>query len=216
MAEIMTLEAANRTAVGTRGARKLRQEGIVPGNLFGHGQSSKAIQMTADNLRAVLHKGAKVVDLTIGGQAEKALLSEIQWDTFGQHLLHADFMRVDANERVHVHVPVHLRGTAPGATSGGILEQPLHSLNVECLAIEIPNEILVKIGHLQVGDAIHVRDLTDIPAGVKILDDAEKIVVHVVQPRLEVVAPVGEAGPAEPELIGRPKAEDEPVEEKKK
>lgn len=216
MAEILQLEVQARPGVGTSAARKLRREGIVPGNIFGHKQDAQPIQVPADPVRAILAKGAKLVDLQIGGKSEKALVSEVQWDTFGLHLLHVDFMRVDPNERVKIKVPVHLRGTAPGILAGGVLEQPHHEVTVECLAIEVPNEILVKIGHLNIGDFIHVKELTDLPPGVHVVDNPETVLVHIVQKREVVeIAPATEGGPAEPELIGKKPKEGEEVAEKK-
>lgn len=208
MAEIVKLEVQPRTATGTRGSRKLRREGIVPANVFGHKQDPRPVQVTADAVRAVLHKGARVVELLIGGQTEQALVSEVQWDTFAQHLLHVDFLRVDPNERVRVKVPVHLRGTAPGVMAGGILEQPHHELTIECLAVDVPNELIVKVGALQVGEFVHVSEMTELPTGVQIVDAPDTVVVHIVKPREEAEAAAAEGGAQEPEVIGRkPKEE---------
>ncbi len=182
----------------------------MPGNIYGHKQEPQAIQVSADAMRGVLHKGARVVDLKIAGKVEKALLSEVQWDTFSQHLIHVDFMRVDPNERVRVKVPVHTRGTAPGVLAGGILEMPHHEVTVECLAVDIPGEIVVKVGDLQIGQFVHVKELTDIPPGVTILDAPDTVLVHIVQARAEAAPAPVEAAPSEPELIGRkPKEEAE-------
>lgn len=209
MSESIRLSVQPRTEVGTRGSRRLRRQGIVPANVYGHKQDPRAIQVPSDAIRGVLHKGARVVDLELEGKVEKALLSEVQWDTFSQHLIHVDFLRVDPNERVRVKVPVHTRGTAPGVLAGGILEMPHHEVTVECLAVQIPNEILVKVGDLQLGQYVHVKDLTEIPPGVTVVDSPETILIHIVQPRAEAAAPVAaEAAGAEPEVIGRkPKEE---------
>jgi large subunit ribosomal protein L25 len=215
MAEIAQLEVQPRKALGTTAARRLRCEGIVPGNIFGHKQDATPIQVAADPVRALLHKGARLVDITLEGKSEKALVSEVQWDTFARHLIHIDFMRVDANERVKVKVPVHLRGTAPGIIAGGVLEQPHHEVTVECLAIEVPNEILVKIGNKQIGDFIHVKELTELPQGVHIVDSPETVLVHITQKRdVADIAPVAEGGPAEPEVIGKKKEGEEAAEKK--
>ncbi|MFV0442907.1 MAG: 50S ribosomal protein L25 [Planctomycetaceae bacterium] len=209
MAEVPTLKVQPRTAVGTAAARKLRREGIVPGNIFGHQQDPHSVQMTADDVRTVLSTGARVVDLVVDGKSEKALVSEVQWDTFAQHLIHVDFMRVDPNERVHLKVPVHLRGTAPGQMAGGVVEQPHHEVTVECLAVDVPKEIIIKIGELQLEGIIHVSDLTELPSGVKIMDAADTILVHISKPREEEDADAGEGSTAEPELIGKKPKEGE-------
>jgi large subunit ribosomal protein L25 len=142
---------------------------------------------------------------------QTALIREVQWDTYSSVIRHLDLMRVDANERVRITVPVHIKGTAIGAIAGGILEQPLHALHIECSAIQIPDFIPVKVSALEIGQSIHVRELTDIPEGVRILDAADAVVVHVVKPGVVEVAPAEEAapGPAEPELIKREKKAEE-------
>jgi large subunit ribosomal protein L25 len=143
------------------------------------------------------------------------LISELQWDHLGKALLHADFQRVAVDERVSVTVPIELKGTAPGVTAGGALEQPLHNLRVECLAIAVPESVRVVIGELQIGSAIYVRDL-HLPEGVKALDDPDLIVVQVKAPQVEAEAPAAAeaAETAEPEVIGRKAAEEEAEEEK--
>src|SRR5206468_4967888 len=87
------------------------------------------------------------------------------WDHLGKDVLHIDFERVSADERIEVPVRIELKGIAPGVTGGGILDQPLHTVMVECLAISIPDSIRVNINELQLGAAIHVKDLT-LPEGV--------------------------------------------------
>ena len=129
-------------------------------------------------------------------------------------MLHVDFTRVAADERIKVVVPIELRGIAPGVTAGGVLDQPLHTLNIECLAISLPDSIRVHINELQIGAAIHVRELT-LPPGVIALADPDAIVIHVTQPQVAPeAAPAPAAEQAEPEVIGRKAAEEEEEEKK--
>jgi len=135
----------------------------------------------------------------------------VQWDHLGKELLHVDFARVAADERIVLTVPLEIRGTAPGVTAGGQLDQPLHTLSVECLAISVPDHIRVNIGEMQIGSAIHVKELV-LPEGIKAMADPEAIVVQVRAPIAEaeasVAAPtVGES--TEPEVIGRRVAAEE-------
>lgn len=162
-------------------------------NVYGHGQPADLGSISSELALAVAKSGAKLVDLQVGSAAsEKALVREVQWDTFGKEVLHLDLMRVDAEARIRVDVPLHCKGTAPGVLAGGLLEQPLHHISIECLAVLIPDEIPVKVGNLQVGQAIHVNELVDIPEGVKVLTPGELLVVHVVTPK---------AAPAEPAAV---------------
>ncbi len=151
------------------------------------------IQLQGDVVHAMLKDGAKVVDLELDGKPETALLRDVQWDTFSKHVLHVDFLRVDANERIHVEVPVTLRGTSPGVLAGGVLDHHTHSLEVECLAVEVPDSIVVRIGSLKIGDAIHVNELQDLPRGVKVLSSDETVVVQVTEMTEAPEKPVAEA-----------------------
>jgi large subunit ribosomal protein L25 len=214
MAVITRIPASRRSEQGSTACRRLRQQGFVPANVYGHKQEAIPISLKEDDIRPIIASGAHVVELDLSGKLEQALIREVQWDTYSTYVRHLDFVRVDANERVKVTVPVQLRGTAPGALAGGILEQPLHALHVECLAIQIPDFIPVRIASLDIGGAVHVKELTDLPEGVKVLDHPEALIVHVVKPGIVEAAPTEAApGPAEPELIGRVKKEEEESEE---
>jgi large subunit ribosomal protein L25 len=214
MAETTVLEAHSRTTHGTHQADKLRKQGKVPVVLYGHKEATVSLTLNRDDLAKAIRKGARVLDLKTDGGVQKALINEIQWDHLGIELVHVDFKRVDINERIQITVPLELRGIAPGVTAGGVLDQPLHALHVECLAISIPQSIRVNIGELQIDGAIHVREL-HLPEGVTALDDPDAVVIHVKQPQVEAeAAPAAAeaAETAEPEVIGR-KAEEEEVAE---
>lgn len=211
MATIAKLKASRRDQTGTAAARRLRRTGLVPANVYGHGQQPVPVILESDDIRPIITSGAHIVDLDLEGQSQTALIRDVQWDTFSTYVRHVDLLRVDANERVRITVPVQIKGTAIGAIAGGILEQPLHALHIECSAIQIPDFIPVKVSALEIGQAVHVRELTDIPEGVRILDSADAVVVHVVKPGVVEVAPVeeGTVGPTEPELIKKEKKTDE-------
>ncbi|HWL08152.1 MAG TPA: 50S ribosomal protein L25 [Planctomicrobium sp.] len=193
MSHIVKISGKPRASVGTSQARRLRTQGLVPANVYGHKQDSANIVLESDAITGLIKSGARVVDLDIEGTSEKALLKSVQWDTFSTHVLHVDFLRVDINERVRLDVPIQLRGTAPGVVAGGVLEVPHHTLTIECLAVEVPDNIQVRIASLNLGEFIHVSDLQDVPPGVTVLTPPETVLVHVAQLQ---VAPEAEA-PAE-------------------
>jgi large subunit ribosomal protein L25 len=209
MAETLVLAAQKRQGRGTRKAEKLRKAGIIPAIVYGHKEDTVSVSVSHHDLMSAIAHKARVVDLNVDGAVQKALIRALQWDHLGKDVLHADFYRVSADERITVSVPLELRGIAPGVTGGGFLDQPLHTLEVECLAIAVPESIRVAINELQVGQAIHVRDL-HLPEGVKAMDDPDAIVVQVSAPQAEPAAGAVEAaGAAEPEVIGRKVAEEE-------
>jgi large subunit ribosomal protein L25 len=214
MSTAVKLSVTKRPEQGTRACRNLRIQGIVPCNVYGHGQTPIAVKVAADKVRPIINSGAKVVDLDIDGASDSVLIRDVQWDTFSNHVYHVDFLRVDATQRVLVEVPLQLRGTAPGVVAGGHLEQPMHSLEIECPALEVPDFIIVKIAALGLGQTLHVKDLADLPAGVVVKTPGDLVVVHVAAAMTEAEMDAADAADgAEPELI-RKKKEDEADEKK--
>ncbi|REJ83663.1 MAG: 50S ribosomal protein L25 [Planctomycetota bacterium] len=171
------------------------------------------MKIVADDLRPIIHGRAHVVDLNIDGAVEKALIREVAWDTYGKYVRHVDFLRVSEDERVTASVPLQFVGTPVGLQNGGIMEQPLHAVEVECLAIAIPDVFKVRVNELDVDDSLSVSDIKDIPEGVTILDPPESVIVQVVpaptEEELEAELEEEGAVPAEPELITRESDEDE-------
>jgi large subunit ribosomal protein L25 len=215
MAVEMKLAVAKRSVKGSTACRRLRRAGKIPGVVYGHQIDPLAIEIAWDSLAPVLKAGSRVVDLDVEGDVEKAMFRDIQWDTFGSEVNHIDFLRIDPNDRVEVEVPIVLKGTAPGVLGGGVLDFHLHSVTIECLAIAIPDNIPVKIGELQLEQAIHVREL-ELPPNTVVKNDPETVVVQV-KHIVEVVEPTAEGaaepGPTEPEIVGRKVKEAEEGEE---
>ena len=199
-----------RTKLGTLAAKKLRKGGRVPANIYGHNQPPVAFSVPEDGLLPLVKSGVKVVDVELEGKTDKAVLLEVQWDTFGTYIKHFDLLRVDPDEKLTVEVPLEIRGIAPGTLSGGVLEFGLRHLTIQCLAIQIPDHIAVKVGDLQLNQAIHVRDIEP-PPNTVFMDNPDTVVVRVVQLHVSEaeLAPEGMEGATQPELIGRKPAEEE-------
>jgi large subunit ribosomal protein L25 len=215
MAESVRLAVQPRDGFGTRGAKRLRKQGLLPAVLYGHKQATVPLALSHDDFVKAVRHGARLVELKTDDSAEAAIIQEVQWDHLGKDVLHVDFRRVSKDERVVVTVPLHLRGIAPGVSGGGILDQPLHTLSVECLVTAVPESIRVPVNELQIGSSIKVRDLR-LPEGVKAMTDADAIVVQVTAPQAEPAAAAAPAAAetAEPEVIGRQAKAEEGEEEK--
>jgi len=207
MVESAILEVEKRTSKGSRESRRMRKKGLLPGVVYGHKQETISVTLSSETLTNLVRHGVRVVDLQFGSAKDKALIRELQWDHLGKEILHVDFARVSEEERIEVEVRLEIRGTAPGIAAGGVLDQPIHSLRIECLAIRIPDSLRVNVGELQIGSAIHVKDVK-LPEGVVALDEPDAIVIQVVQREDEKEAAPAE-GVAEPEIIGRKVAEEE-------
>jgi large subunit ribosomal protein L25 len=215
MAQQASLQVASRTNTGKGAARTLRREGKIPGVIYGHDRAPEAL--TVDNLALTkmltgISAATTIVDVAIDGRAPvKTLIREIQRDSLRPaQILHLDFYEIRADEAVTVPVPVHLVGVPDGVRNfGGVLDHSLRELEVEVLPADIPEKIELDVTALTIGHSLFVRDIK-LEKGV-ILNDPDTPVCTVVAPRTEEAPAVvtEEAAPAEPELIRKPKAEDE-------
>ena len=209
MVEIKQLAVQLRQETGKRRNRRLRASGVIPAVLYGHKQDSVSLSVQADDVEAVLRHGSRFVVLT-GALNQRAFIKECQWDTWGQEVLHVDFTRVSEHERIRLTVPVELRGEAPGVKDGGVVKQVLHEIEVECEPASAPEKIEVNINGLGLPGIIHVENVA-FPEGVRPLTHGTTVVVEcneaVEVPEEE--ADAASADGAEPEVIGRKKAEDE-------
>jgi large subunit ribosomal protein L25 len=182
--------------------------------LYGHGKENIPLAVTADRLAAVLRHGSRLVSLS-GAVNESAFIRELQWDTYGQEVLHVDFARIAMHEKLRINVAVELRGEAPGVREGGVLNHLVHEVEIECPAGSIPEKVLVSVNNLKVGESLTVADL-ELPEGARCLEPPDTIVVQcllpVEAPEEELVA--AEAGPTEPEVISAKKQKEEEEEER--
>lgn len=206
-----TLEVQIRENLGTQNTRRLRAAGAVPAVLYGHGQPNVCLTLSAEALEAAIRHGSRLVNLT-GAVTERAFVRDLQWDTFGLHLMHVDLTRVSEHEMVQVTVPIELRGEAPGVREGGVIQHLVHQLDIECEVGLIPDKLHVNINHLKLGDTITVAQVP-VPEGTKVFLESDEIVVQCVMPAEEPEEGEGEGVPAEPELIGRKKEDEEAEEE---
>lgn len=214
MAETVVLATKPRQGSGSRESQRLRKNGLIPANVYGHKETPENVAIVADELRTVMRHHARTLELQTDGKKQSVLIQDIQYDHLGKDVLHVDFLRVSATDKIHVTVPVELRGVAVGAKGGGVLIQPLHNLHVECLVSARPDSIRVKIDDLQLGQAIHIRELP-VLEGVRYLHDADAVVVQLKLPSAQVeVAPgLPLEGSVEPEVITKKKEKDEETEE---
>jgi len=210
MAEV--LQVTIRESRGKRRMRRMRAAGTVPAILYGHGRESISLAVSRDDLSSAIHRGAKLVEL-VGGVAENALIREVQWDTYGRDVLHVDFTRVDVGEKVEMVVAISLRGEAPGTKQGGVVEQLLHDVSIECPVISLPERFEININSLELGETFTLGAI-ELPEGATLLSEATAVVVQCVTPMAEREdTEDGEGTTAEPEVIGR-KAEESEEEDK--
>ncbi len=212
--ETLTFKATRRERVGTKYARRVRAGGDIPAIIYGHGEDPVAISLPGHDLEVELHHGARVLRVELDGTEVQYLIKSVQYDYLGTTPIHLDLMRVDLDEKVTVVVGIELRGTPKGVNEGGILDQYLSEIEVECLVTQIPDTLRPSVTQLGVGESLLVKDL-DLPTGVIAQVDGDERVASVSmlaeEVEEEVVAEEG-AEAAQPEIIGKGKKEDEETE----
>lgn len=201
------LEVKARPDLGSRANKRLRDAGFIPGVIYGHKQAVVPVTMAKREVSNHLARGAHVFDLSLNGGSEKVLVKDVQYDHLGSEVIHVDFARVSLDERVKVTVPVELRGTPKGEEDGGVLQQVISELEVECLVLEIPDVIRHNVADMALNDVLHIRDLK-LPPGVKVLRDGDQLVATVKEILETVTTPEVVEGAAEPEVIGRKPGEE--------
>ncbi len=208
----LQLAVEPRTIRGKHPNRRLRLSGKIPGVLYGHGLESVSLAVSADALTAAIRHGSRLVSLT-GAVNESAFIRELQWNTWGTHIVHVDFTRISEHEIVEVRVAVELRGEAPGVREGGVVVQHVHEVEIACPASVIPEKLAVNINHLKLDESILLANL-ELPEGAKLLvEDLEAVAVECVIPKEMPEEGAAEAAPGEPEVIGAKDKEGEESED---
>ena len=213
------LRARRREQTGSRVARRIRRENSIPAVLYGPREDPQPIQIDAQEFQTLVKQGLSentliTLYLDDGKDSERmTLIRDYQRDPVRNELRHLDLVHIDLTTSIKVDVPLHLTGQAEGVKMGGVLEQRIYSVEIECLPTEIPSEFTIDVSELEIGDSFH---LSDVDLGdFKVITNIERTVVQVAIPRVieEVVEEELVFEGEEPELVGEERAEEE-VEEK--
>jgi large subunit ribosomal protein L25 len=213
MAKQVKLMAEPRTAIGRSAVRKLKAAGSVPAVMYGSKDKPEALQVSKRDINALLSHAAGeniLVELEIAGKSRLALVQEVQHAPLGGAVLHIDFHAVSQDEVIEADVPLEPLGTPNGVKNmGGLLEHNLRSLAIECLPRDLPDVIQVDVSGLNIGDAIHVREI-QLPSGVTTRIQPDLTAFSVLAPTVEE-EPVAAAVDAAtgPEVIREKKEEPE-------
>jgi len=203
VAERLKLSASSRDWGGKGSARKMRQQGLIPGVVYGRGMDSIPVVVTASDLVPLLRQSdyeSELIDFRVDdGEYMDVLVKEAQFDHIGDRLLHIDFFRIMRGEKLVVEVPIVVLGTAEGVKMGGILQHSTRTAKIRCLPKDIIHDLEVDVSALMVGDSVHIRDL-DVPDTIEILEEPQRTVVTILAKKVEEKAPeeeVEEAAEAE-------------------
>jgi large subunit ribosomal protein L25 len=208
-----SLSATARSTNGKGAARSLRREGRIPAIIYGSARQPQSLSIATREFERLLERVAAestVIELDVDGTMARTLIREIQRHPVKRDVVHIDFQELVAGEKVVVRIPIHVVGSAEGVRAGGILDQVMREIQIRVDPVNIPRQIDIDVSHLTIGHSLHVGDLT-LPEGVEALDDESATIVTVSAPKVEAepVAGVEAAAPAEPELIRKPKGEEE-------
>jgi len=201
-----TLSLTARDPEGSRSARRLRREGLVPGVLYGGGQEPQHFAVDGRILRNTLAHSGAILEVSVdGGTGSPVLVKDIQRHPVRGEAMHVDFLRVDMKVAIHTLVIIDLVGgdEAPGVVEGGVLSQETREVNIEALPGDIPESIEHDVSAMHINDTLTLGDITA-PEGVTVLDDPETVIASVTPPTLE---PVEEEIETETELVGDEAAE---------
>lgn len=181
------LEAESREETGQSANRDLREESMIPAVVYGQETDNKNLAVRKGDIEPLLRNGAlnnRLIDLDVDDEDDdrSVLIKEIDLDPVTDGIIHVDFHQVRSQDTVEVDVPVTLVGESPGVEmDGGIIDQPLRTLSVECKVKDIPGELEVDIEELEIGDAVFVSDVAP-PSGVTLMNDPERTIISIQPP----------------------------------
>ena len=219
--DISNLEAEPRQPGTKNDARRVRKSGKIPAVVYGAGKDSSPVSVDPRQVARILHSASghnTIFDLSLEGERTKAMIVDWQYEPIKGSLLHIDLKRIAMDQKLTVSVPIVLKGEPAGVKQqGGILEQTMREVEVECLPQDIPTEVNLDVSELVFGKVLRVQDL---PKSDKIryVSDENQPVAHIISVK-EEVAPTPEAAaaeaaaPTEPEVIKKGKQEEEGAEE---
>jgi large subunit ribosomal protein L25 len=198
-----TLNATARTGSGKGGARKLRATGKVPAVVYGHGDKNVPLSLDRHELELLLHaisvENTVIGLVTDGGAPKDVLIREVQMHPYRPEVLHVDFIQLHAGEVIRMKIPVRLTGNPAGVRdSGGVLDQVIYDLEVECLPGNIPEAFELDVAHLEIGESVRVQEIS--VENVRVLADGDLPIASVIAPTVEP-ADDAEAAAGEPEVI---------------
>lgn len=205
------LKASKREDFKKSGIKKVRDSGSIPAIVYGDKKDPITVSVNnMDLLKTVRDEGRNaIISLDIEGESVDVMLHEYQMEPIKNQVIHADFYVVNMSNEMDVSVPIHLEGEAVGVKEGGVLQQPLYELAVRAKPADIPEEILIDVSKLDVGDSIMVADLKD-AKNYEITEDANTTIVNVTAPDVEEEPANEEVDEnAEPEVINQKGNDDE-------
>ncbi len=202
--EQIEIKAFKREKLGSGESGRLRKQGIIPTVVYGHNINLSLAIPRSELLILKKHHFSEnlIINLSIEGENEplSVLVKDVQHDPLTEDVKHLDFFHISLKEKVSVKVPIEIKGEPKGVKEGGVLEHHLWEVEVQCLPTDIPESVIVDISNLDIGDSLHIRDISAVE-NVEILEDPEEVIVSVAAVKEESEEEAVEEEGAEPQVI---------------
>lgn len=217
---MLTISVTKRSATGRKSTKQLRVDGKIPAILYGQKKDVIPLVVNPEVFLKLTQKHERLVKFELDGKEESAVIREVQYNSFGNQVLHIDFVRIDMTKKLKVSVNLEYVNTPKGVSLGGVWEKFLHNITISCLPAQIPDHIVVDVEGMNVGDMLRTKDIK-LPEGFILESDPEVVATSVQTPRVEATPEVAPAASdrVEPEIIKKPKpveGEDEKEKKEKK
>ena len=187
--DIQTIKVSTRAETGKGPARRKRAAGSIPGVIYGENQESVAVTVDAKTFSALVHGSQgehAVVQVEVEDKPElsgPSMIKDVQHHPIKEDIVHADFLRIRLDQRIQTLVPINIVGHCVGIVEGGVPDQQLREIEIECLPLDVPEQIDVDITDLHIGDLLHVSDMAA-PEKLTIITDPERTIIAIHAPRV--------------------------------
>ncbi len=182
MADDLRMPVERRGKLGSAESRRMRIAGRIPANVYGLGKAAESVSVSVELVEKVIATRSSVVDVELDGTVEKAVVQEVQWDVFSEHVHHLDLRRVNPDGKATVAVPIEVRGEPVGLKEGGALRQLQKTITLTCPDYRVPRSVVVRVGALQIGDSVTAGDVP-LPEHAVLASEADVVLVELYDPR---------------------------------
>ena len=179
------LEIFNRTHTGTKGVKKERRKGLVPGVLYYSGEDATNISIKMSNLLRAMNSGQRIFEIFQDGESQYTMLKQVQYHPVTDEVIHIDLMRVRRSEKMNISVPIHLVGESKGVKEGGILTQSLTQVEISCYPTDVPEQIELNIDQLELNSGLSVGDIDTGSEDIEVISDVSLNIVSIMAPASE-------------------------------
>ena len=179
------LEISNRIDTGTKGAKKERKKGRVPGVLYYSGEEATNISIKKSDLLRAMNSGQRIFEISQDGESQYTMLKHVQYHPVTDDIIHFDLMRVRRSKKINISVPIHFVGESKGVKEGGILTQSLTQVEISCYPTDVPEQIELNIDQLELNSGLSVGDIDTGSEDIEVISDASLNIVSVMAPATE-------------------------------